>query len=107
MRMAPVSADLLIKLTLGVLLVGGAVWAIRRVTSAASDAAGQVFDAAAQAVDSVNPLNQNNVFAQGANAVVSAATGREETFGGWLYDVTHPDPVTAPPRNTGGATGSW
>jgi hypothetical protein len=43
----------------------------------------------------VNPFNPDNVVATGVNTVVSAATGRDETLGGWLYDVTHADPFSA------------
>ncbi len=43
--------------------------------------------------NAVNPLNPENVFSSAANAVVSATTGRDETLGGWLYDLTHADPM--------------
>lgn len=43
--------------------------------------------------NAVNPLNRDNVFTSAANAVVTATTGRDETLGGWLYDLTHPDPM--------------
>ena len=48
-------------------------------------------------VDTFNPWSRDNVAYQTANRITTAATGREESFGGWLYDVTHADPVTAPP----------
>lgn len=47
--------------------------------------------AAGDAVEAVNPLNQNNVFAQGASGVVQALTGRKLdqfgrplTVGAWI-----------------------
>lgn len=43
------------------------------------------------AANAVNPLNNNNVFAQGANAVTSSLTGRDETLGGWFRSVTSND----------------
>lgn len=50
MKIAPVSGDLLVK---GALMIGGvllAVWAVRRITGAAGDAAGAAWDATSQAV---------------------------------------------------------
>lgn len=44
---------------------------------------------------SFNPGSTNNVAYQGVNAVVTEVVGYEESLGGWLYDLTHPDPVTA------------
>lgn len=67
--------------------------------------AGQGVSAVGQAI---NPLNPNNAPASAVNAVVSQVTGRDETLGGWIYDLTHSDPMApAPVVNTGGATGSW
>lgn len=47
--------------------------------------------AAGDAVEAVNPLNRNNIFAQGANGVVQALTGRKTdefgrplTVGAWI-----------------------
>jgi hypothetical protein len=97
MKIAPPSADLLIKLALGALLVGGAVWAIKRATTAASDAAGQVLDAASTAVDTiatgVNPTSTENWAYRGVNAVGGAVAGQPSgswSLGTWIYDITHP-----------------
>ena len=55
-----------------------AVWWIRR-------KAGQV-------VDAVNPVNDKNVFYQGASEVARELTGDEDgTLGTILYDVLHPE----------------
>lgn len=57
-------------------------------------------EAAGAAANAVNPLNHDNVFAQGVNAaggaIVSDPAGPGKnadgswSLGGWLYDVTHP-----------------
>lgn len=112
-----------------VAVVGVVVWkGLPKLAQAAKDA-GQA----------VNPLNHDNVFAKGVNAVggaiVSEPAGAGKnadgswTFGGWIYDVTHPDAFTFPSTvargdevndarqidriierqaaSTGGASGSW
>jgi len=76
----------------GLVLVVGAVWAARYALPALGQA--------------VNPLNQENIFNQGATGVVTVLTGREETLGGWLAELF--DPATrelarvlgAPPATT-------
>lgn len=45
----------------------------------------------------INPLNHDNIFATAGNSVVSALTGRDESLGGWFFDVTHSDPVRHDP----------
>lgn len=74
MKIAPVSGDLLVK---GALMIGGvllAVWAVRRISGAATDAAGAAWDATSQAVRdgawAVTPWNNNNVIYQGVNGVL-------------------------------------
>lgn len=45
---------------------------------------------AAKAAQAINPVNQENVFYQGTNAVGSKLTGDKDfTLGGWIYDITH------------------
>lgn len=78
--------------------------------------------AAAAAGQAVNPLNPDNVFASGVNAVGGAIVtdpagpGKNAdgswSLGGWVYDVLNPDTAQAvqdmsQPVFTGGATGSW
>lgn len=56
----------------GLVLVLAAAWAARR--------AGTLF----------NPVNPLNIVNQGVTGIVSAITGREETFGGWLAELFDP-----------------
>lgn len=89
-KIAPVSGDLLVK---GALMIGGvllAVWAVRRITGAASDAAGAAWDATSQAVRdgawAVTPWNNNNVIYQGVNHTLFPEGN--ETLGTWAYGMT-------------------
>lgn len=98
MKIAPVSGDLLVKLALGAAVLGGLWWAARR----ASDAAGQLWpdvgnllDRAGSALNTVNPASDQNLVNRGVNAAVTAATGRDENLGGWLYELTHPGTMAA------------
>jgi hypothetical protein len=44
----------------------------------------------------LNPANTENAINAGVvTPLVTAATGRDESLGGWLYDLTHPS-VNAP-----------
>jgi hypothetical protein len=46
-------------------------------------------------VQSINPANPENVINGGFNRVTQWLTGDEDfSLGGWVYDVTHDDPVT-------------
>lgn len=70
------------------ILAGGAVLYLvgRKLLPAAGEAAVAVGQA-------VNPVNPNNVFASGVNAVGGALTDQGEAFslGSWFYDLTHDD----------------
>lgn len=113
MKLGTVSTDLLIKLAL---LAGGAllvVYLVRRsghAVTGAFDAAGaavgeawdQVQDVADAVIVGVNPSNPSNwvnqaVTSAGAAVVSPTGPGRNAdgswTLGGWLYDVTHSDPL--------------
>lgn len=51
---------------------------------------------AKQAVNDVgqafNPVNQDNIFASGVNAVGAKISGNGHwSLGGWIYDITHDD----------------
>lgn len=98
MKVAPVSADLLVKIGLGVLLLGGAAMLIYTAKSKLSNALG----VAANAVDPTNPNNvaYHTVNTWGGAAVTDpAGPGKNAdgswTLGGWLYDVSHPGTVAA------------
>lgn len=59
----------------GLVLVIAASWAARRSLPGVLDA--------------INPVNPNNVFKRGADAVTEAVTG-DPSFGGWLCDTFGP-----------------
>lgn len=77
-------SDLAIKAALVVVGVALAVYITRRASTA-------VVDTAQQALQAVNPWNQDNVIYQTANQAVQAATGTPDTLGTWLYNVLHPN----------------
>ncbi len=57
--------------------------------------AGSGLVAIKDAATAVNPMNPDNVINGGFNRITQWMTGDENfTLGGWLYDVTHDDPVT-------------
>lgn len=61
---------------------------------------------AAAAVDkvttAVDPTSRDNLAYTGVNKVGRALSGdRFWTFGGWLYDLTHDDPLRTPEGNAG------
>lgn len=41
------------------------------------------------AANAINPLNPNNVFAQGSNSLASYLTGTNTTLGGAIYSASH------------------
>jgi len=120
MQVAPVSADLLIKITVGAAVVGGLLYLVQKVAGSASAALGDVVDTVTEsAATTFNPASPENFVYKGANAIGEAVTSPDSsgrnadgsfTWGGWLYDVTHPGTVaqikeiTAP---AGGTSGSW
>jgi len=49
-----------------------------------------IADGAAAAAQSINPVNDENIFNQGVLAVGQKITGNQNwTLGGWIYDETH------------------
>jgi hypothetical protein len=95
MKVSPVSADLLIKLTLGAAVIGAAVYAVKRVADALpspSEVVDSVLDGAGAAANAVSPLNNENVIYRAANAVTggSAATDAQP-LGARIYEWLHPD----------------
>jgi len=117
MRVAPVSADLLVKA--GLVLAGAAlVWYLgRKASGAVSGFASDAAAAAAGAVNAVNPWNNDNVINQTANRVTEWATGVPgDTLGSIAYDLATwnqsdsrfyrepPPPIPVTPTTPGGAT---
>ena len=69
---------------------------------------GKAVEAVAGVAQAVNPLNPNNAIAGALNKVGAiVADDKDWTLGGWIYDLTHTDPLAAPaakyakPGNTG------
>ena len=86
MKIGAVSGDLAVKLALAGIAVAGVLYLVKRGRAALPGLAG-----------AVNPANPDNLANQAATGAVSAAVGYQETVGGWLYDLTHRDPVATPP----------
>lgn len=65
----------------------GAVIAIAVIGAAA------LYYTSKKAVDvgqAINPVNDDNIFASGVDAVGAKLSGNENwTLGGWIYDITH------------------
>lgn len=76
--------DLLIKAALVVVGVGLVVYLGRKASGAVADAAGQ-------ALQAVNPWNNENVIYQTANKAVQSVTGTPDTLGTWIYNALHPE----------------
>ena len=87
MRIAPVSPGLLLELAVGAVAVLGLVYAYKKAKSAIP-----------ATLEYINPTSPNNIANQATNGVVSAVTGRDETLGGWIYDLTHADPMAGPAK---------
>ena len=114
MTLAPVSTDLLIKLALVAAGIGLAVYLVRRTSGAAGEAIDRARAALADTADAViigtNPVDPNNyanraVTAVGGALVSDTGPGRNadgsSTVGGWLYDITHADPMKSAPAANG------
>lgn len=93
-KIAPPSADMLIKLAVLGVGVGVAVYAVRRVTGAVSDAAGQAWGALERGAQWVmdgtryiNPASPDNLIYSGMNA--NQWPDGSNTWGSWLYDEIH------------------
>lgn len=99
MKIAPVTGDMLVKLGLGVALLGGVAMLVYTIKSQASAAAGAASEFAEQAAQAVNPSSRDNFVYSGFNGV--AATVMPKTgpgysadgswsLGAYLYDISHP-----------------
>lgn len=65
----------------------------------AIDSVGVAFDTAKKAATTLvtkdlNPASQENVVNRGVSSALQWATGDDNfTLGGWIYDITHPEPA--------------
>lgn len=82
MKVAPVSTDLLIKLGLGVLVLGVVWYGLNK----AANVGGQL---ATQVNDALNPTSNNNVAYQTANWATGGTS--DQSIGTRLYDFFHPN----------------
>jgi uncharacterized protein (UPF0333 family) len=88
MKIAPPSADLLIKLGLGVLALGGVAYVLYKVSHAAGAAITATGDAIGNAAHAVSPLNNENVLYHTANVITGGTEDRP--LGVRIYDFFHP-----------------
>jgi len=115
MKIAPVSGDLLVKLTLIAAAVGLVAYGVKEVNdklsklknplAGMSDVLYQTMDAIGNAWTSgaINPASTENVIYSGVNdSLFPAGTN---TVGGWLYDLIHSDPVN--PNSYANALSAW
>lgn len=98
MKIAPVSADLLIKITLIAAAVAGAWYVAHKATSALSNATSAVWEPLSNAVVNtagyVSPWNPENIFNSSVNKVVQTFSSTPgQTLGGVVYDVVNPNPL--------------
>lgn len=87
--------------TVAILATVGAVAAVYLATRTARAAVDMAGDAAAVVGNAINPLNNDNIFYSGVNAVGGAIVDKDNgpgrnadgswTLGGWLFDITHPN----------------
>ena len=93
MKIAPVSADLLIKLALVGVGVIALVWAVRKASSAATNAVSGAYtgivDGVAEGVHAIDPRSTDNLFYTGANTITGGTPDRP--LGVRIYDYFHPN----------------
>lgn len=104
MQVAPVSGDMLVKLALGVAVIGAAVWAVRSMRAALGDAA----DAAAEWAENTTQagLEQATTDSTSLGAIV-AYGGPLNPFGRLVPGMRAVYDWATGPSSSGGATGSW
>ena len=98
MKIAPISADLLIKLSLAVAVAAGLFYAYKKATGAAGAAVDAVTEKAAEVADavivSVNPANPGNIINRGVSAAGSAITGQASwSLGAAAWEFFNPGAV--------------
>lgn len=105
MKVAPVSADLLIKLTLIAAAVAGIWYAGKKATEAVSSAWAPLSNAVVslgEFAPYVTPWSPQNVAYQSANSLGGYLSGDPSgnwNLGGYVYEVLHREPVALPPVN--------
>jgi hypothetical protein len=121
MTRAPISGDMMVKLALAAAAIGLVYFGYRklsRVAGAAGDALASIGESAVNvASTTLNPASTENAIYKGTNAIGSALVtdpagpGKNAdgswSLGGWIYDVTHPDPMALPPSSPAGHTAYW
>ena len=91
MKATSISGDMLVKLALGAVALGAVVYAVFKIKGAGTEAAKAVGTA-------VNPADPQNIVNRGVTAIGTAVTGDSGwTLGGWIYDITHADPMQTTP----------
>lgn len=81
-KFTSVSGDLMVKLGLGVLILGGIALIVHQLKSKISTGTSTI-------VDAVNPASTSNVIYTTMNKAFDGGD-RNFTVGGWIYDKTHP-----------------
>lgn len=87
MKLAPVSADLVIKLAIAGVAVLGVLYVLGKVAGAAASAASGALSATGDALQAVNPLNNENVLYQTANRITGGSD--DLPLGVRIYDFFH------------------
>lgn len=113
MKIAPVSGDLMVKLAVGVLVVGVVYYAAKKASDSVSSIADKVFSTAQGAVDtiknaadsvSLNTTLPDSAYSDPAAQEQAAAAlgqgGGDNLFMYYWHKLS-------PPASTGGATGGW
>lgn len=99
MKISPVSGDMVVKLGMGLLALGGVAMIVYTVKSQASAAAGAVSNFAEQAAATVNPSSRDNFVYSGFNGIAATivpssgpgyAADGSWNAGAFLYDIFHP-----------------
>lgn len=94
MKIAPVSADMLIKLTLIAAAVGAVWYAGKTVSGAASAAWDPLKNAVVGSAHYVNPFDSENIVNSLVDKAVQALSSVPgQTLGGAVYDVVNPNPL--------------
>lgn len=89
MKFTPVSADLLIKLGVGVVAVLAVAYAVSKLKGVAGEAAGAAVQAVGDVAWAVSPANNENVIYQTANRITGGTD--DLPLGVRIYNFFHPN----------------